>query len=447
MSHYDFLSNISPELRDALHGVVLAAASTGLNNVLIVDAASPIPAAAQKGTSAAPFSTIQAALDAIPEATTGARTRKMSQIFVAEGTYDEDLAVDITGRRIQILSLGPWNLGKFDGSTWQPSGTRRNITIDGDPASIDNIRVYFGIMNLIEGGNRGGAVSNSFTNPRISGQISCPIVGPNSIIEMDIEAEIYGDTGFESGVSFDVPNNASITINFIRSAIRAQIVGGDTAANSNLELSRLYQSRFRGDVLAGGISLVRECDCEEDWTINGSAGGSSVLGFTTSIFEGVMDCDSSAFVMRVDPYTQAQMLAQGGTIVNGFKEFRYTGGTTVFAGGAAIPSAGQHLEAHAGTSGIAGVLGVDTEIVIPRDGNLSRITWNSASADATTVLKIVVDSSVVATVTLTGASGSLDLSKLAVGPVQPQVAAGSKIAVEYDAGTAPGAMTAQVLLQ
>lgn len=415
---------------------------------LWVDGTTGVPVADQTGAFAAPFSTIQAAIDEVPVATDAASSRCLHHIRIAQGTYDEDLTVDITGRRILLAALATWNLGLFDSATWQPSGTRRNITITGDSSTIDNIRTYFGILNFIEGGNRGGSVSSSFTAPRISGQLTSDIAGPNDSIEMDIEAEIYGTNGGESGVSIDFSSDTDVNLNLIRSHLRGQIVGGSTAADSNLLLSRLYQTRLRGDVTADNVSLVRECDCEENWTINAaSGGGSAVLGFLDTIFEGEMDCDNSAFLMKVDAYTQARMMAQGGTVVNGFKEFRYTTETTAFAGGASAPSAGEHLEAQAGVGGTSTTLGVSTEAVIPHAGNLVRLAWNSASADATTVMKVVVASVVVATVTLTGASGSLDLSALAVSPVQPQVAAGAKIAVEYDTGTAPGNITAQVYMQ
>lgn len=70
-----------------------------------------------------------------------------------------------------------------------------------------------------------------------------------------------------------------------------------------------------------------------------------------------------------------------------------------------------------------------TEATVPIAGNLKQLSWNSATSDATTVIKIHKNAVVVQTKTLTGAKGSIALAGA--------VAAGDELAIEYDAGTAP----------
>ncbi len=71
-----------------------------------------------------------------------------------------------------------------------------------------------------------------------------------------------------------------------------------------------------------------------------------------------------------------------------------------------------------------------SQTVSPIFGRLKQLSWNTASADATTVVKVHVGGVVAETITLTGAVGSADLTLESVGQ--------EVIAIEYDAGTAPG---------
>ncbi len=59
------------------------------------------------------------------------------------------------------------------------------------------------------------------------------------------------------------------------------------------------------------------------------------------------------------------------------------------------------------------------------------MTWHTAAGDATTVFKIVKNGVVAQTITLSGAVGAVSTGTVAV-------VAGDTLAVEYDAGTAPG---------
>ena len=78
-----------------------------------------------------------------------------------------------------------------------------------------------------------------------------------------------------------------------------------------------------------------------------------------------------------------------------------------------------------------GSLSSQSEGASSATGFLARLSWNTDSADATTVLNVLVNGIVVETVMLTGNQGSLS-------SVSASVTAGTDlIAVQYDSGTAP----------
>lgn len=104
-----------------------------------------------------------------------------------------------------------------------------------------------------------------------------------------------------------------------------------------------------------------------------------------------------------------------------------------FGGIAAGGDTGKHFEVEGeSNASTVGALDQRVEAVIPKTATLKHLGWNSASASATTVVKVIKNSVVVATITLTGTSGvdtslSIDFTE-----------GTDKVAVEYDAGTAPG---------
>jgi len=91
------------------------------------------------------------------------------------------------------------------------------------------------------------------------------------------------------------------------------------------------------------------------------------------------------------------------------------------------------------TSSALSALDHATEATIPKAGTLNALGWNTKLGDATTVIKIHKNGSVVETITLSGAQGA-DTT------LNTTVAVGDKLAVEYDAGTAPNEGTYQVYI-
>lgn len=111
----------------------------------------------------------------------------------------------------------------------------------------------------------------------------------------------------------------------------------------------------------------------------------------------------------------------------------------IFFGGASMGAGdvGKHFGAQEGSNGGKNaVLSSDNQMASGIVGTISRLTWSSQTANATTVFKILKNGLVVATLNLTGVSGSI--------AVAVAVALGDLIAVEFDAGLAPGRTTVQV---
>jgi len=75
-------------------------------------------------------------------------------------------------------------------------------------------------------------------------------------------------------------------------------------------------------------------------------------------------------------------------------------------------------------------LSPSSERIVPKAGNLAVFAWNSQTADATTVFKVLKNSSVVETITCDGVSGTKTMTTA--------VALGDKLAVEFDAATVSG---------
>lgn len=280
---------------------------------LYVDHRTSIYTAYQIGSRSRPFKTIQQALDTVQPAIDEDTARVMWTIFVAPGTYDEDLIWDLTDRRIRLVGTGPVNIGVFNGNTWAPSGTRRNITFTGTPGvPYGNLRSYAGIVMLTDNGNRFGAVSSSFSAFRLSGKISvtATTTGFDSF-ELDLEAEVFGTDGGPTGVSFENPGNARFTAVLTRTYFRGQ-VDGNTQGN----FSYCDRTRFRSSVKSRSMSLWNSCVLEDGLHLyeNPSTSTTVVKGLLNSSFEGLFDGTEATPTMYVNKYTDNNMTANSATL-------------------------------------------------------------------------------------------------------------------------------------
>lgn len=108
-----------------------------------------------------------------------------------------------------------------------------------------------------------------------------------------------------------------------------------------------------------------------------------------------------------------------------------TGGDTMLWGGK-LTSPGKFAKFNGIASGSsASSLNFDSEGTAPASGRIGSFTWNTQSADVTTVWNIFVDDIIVETITATGVRGNKTLLSAAL------IAGTSLVAVQFDSGTDP----------
>lgn len=140
------------------------------------------------------FKTIQAAISAVPTPIDAATARTAWTILVSPGTYDEDLAVDLThGKKIVLASWGPWNLGLFNAANWQPSNERSITITTSDAVTFDSINPSFAIQPMLPAGSSDITDLAQTAGPRISGQIDLTgVFAGTPAIDLTIQAEVFG---------------------------------------------------------------------------------------------------------------------------------------------------------------------------------------------------------------------------------------------------------------
>lgn len=258
-----------------------------------------------------PFQTIQAAINAVPTPAIGdsAGSRTVWVILVSPGTYDEDLLVDITRKRIILASVGPWNLGLFNSADWQPSGTRRNITLFTTDAIVnDGIRNGFSIQPMLPAGEGLTTHQAYLTRPRISGAIDVSAVGGPSL-ELTLSAEVYGTTGGSGGTSI-VGGAAIIQSYFYHCRFRGMLSG----TNWNFQVNE--RTRFGGLVNVLAYSTILSCRFDAGMTV-ASAANAGILpgGFYDSDFAGTFTGPAGS--LRLDGATNYWFKTNGAVLAGG----------------------------------------------------------------------------------------------------------------------------------
>jgi hypothetical protein len=273
----------------------------------IVDPVNGNDALGQFGRLDRPFKTIQAALNAVPAAVDAATAKQVFVIYISPADYDEDLAIDLGGKRIVLASLGPWGLGKFDAVDWGPTLPRRNIIITGSGAATNGIRPGFAIMGPPFG--EGLTTHEAYlARPRISGKIDLSAMVGGSI-ELLLACEVFGTNGGPTGDS--VLTGAAIIQSYIyHSRFRGKLTG----ANWNLQVSE--RTRFGGLVDVSGYSTILSCRFDNGMTV-ASAANAGILpdGFADSDFAGTFTGPAGS--LRLDAFTDRTFIASGATLAGG----------------------------------------------------------------------------------------------------------------------------------
>lgn len=279
--------------------------------VTIVDPPHGNDATGAFGNLALPFATIQAAINAVPTPAIGdsVASRTVWTIIIAPGTYDEELAVDITRKRIILASWGPWNLGMFDSVDWAPSGVRRNITLSTTDGTInDGIRNGFSIQPMFPAGEGLTTHQAYLTRPRISGKIDCSAVaGPS--FEFTVSAEVFGTTGGAAGDS--LVGGSSIVQSYIyHSRLRGRLTG----VNWNFQVNE--RTRFEGLVTVTGYSTILSCRFDAGMTTTTAANaGIRPGGFYLTDFAGTFTGPVGS--LRLDGQTNYWFKTNGAVLAGG----------------------------------------------------------------------------------------------------------------------------------
>lgn len=189
-----------------------------------------------------PYLTIQKALDQVPVGVDGPTVRRSYVIHVTSGTYDESLSIDIARKTVILYTEGSVNLGTFDASNWQPSGTARNITVTCSLVSLTSVRPSFSIIstNAIDSYGTHQAYGKSF---RISG----------SFIASNSTGGTSGELAFKGVIFFGWDGVASGNSD--------SITAGGWAGNLNCYMSAC---RTYGAITGGVLRLQQAQNCSFD---------------------------------------------------------------------------------------------------------------------------------------------------------------------------------------
>ena len=189
---------------------------------------------------------------------------------------------------------------------------------------------------------------------------------------------------------------------------------------------------FTQIVMANQMGLQNDIISSTDGTATMIMGmDSSCIHITNAAYTGVVieqSIDKSSLVV----YDDSADPVLGSTTVQGAIDVLKERPTSRIGFCGEVTAVPQFLATSGGSAAVlAGVAGVDSQLVATSDLRILALSYNTASADGTTEYKISVNNVVVATSLATGASGVLDGFDLAV-------LKGQKIDIQQSAGTLAG---------
>lgn len=295
--------------------VALEGGGGGGGSVLVQQASLVTPegndATGTVGNLGKPFKTIQAACNVIPQGDDSTTVRTSWLILVAPGTYDEDVVINGTRRKIALLGLGPWNLGTFGASNWNASGTARNITWNVGLGNVDSVRHTLTIGSMMAPGEGCSTHVSYGTGPRISGKIivNDTVVG-GTTKELYVQAQAFDLAA--TGRSIDYASGTGI-LNFYcwRSRFATAISG--TASKPRLQVAD--RTRFDGLIDVAVYSAIRYCQIGAGMTTAGAAPDIEPSGITNTNFAGVFTGPAGS--LRLDGSTNYWFKANGATLAGG----------------------------------------------------------------------------------------------------------------------------------
>lgn len=280
-----------------------------LTQMLFVD---PIGAQAKKqnGSIKTPYRTIQQAINAIPQAP-ATNPGQAWAIAVSPGDYDEDLVIDLTGRRIVLTGWGPWGLGKFDAADAGPS-TTRNITITVDGPQVNGVRPGFAVGNWLYEGEALTTHQSYLTGARISGGIIVQSTGNFGSVELAVQAETFG------AASIDTTGYDNAVQTYIYRSRHRGTVGGQKAGGLGMILQWADRVRFDDPITVLAYSRIQNCRINDDFTTEGADNaGIQPDGFVTSAFTGAHTFDGPPNSLRLDGSSNYWFKTNGWALAGG----------------------------------------------------------------------------------------------------------------------------------
>ena len=279
-----------------------------LTHVIFVDGGTQTEVSQQDGSISCPYSTIQSAIDSIPAATSANELRQVYYILIASGTYDEDLVIDGTRKKIALLGLGPVNLGIMNGPSWTPGGpggTIRNITwftstLDNFGTGIRNALIITSLDQFGEGITTHESYISKF---RVSGDINCSNISASGSAELQFSVEVFGDLNTPTDI---------FQVYLYKSRIRGVFSGGPS---TNFQVAEFC--RFQGLVTVGRYSHIISCNFNNGMTVStaSSPGDVSPRGMMLSQFAGTFTGPPSSFLL--DTVTNYWFVTLGGVLAGG----------------------------------------------------------------------------------------------------------------------------------
>lgn len=339
--------------------------------------------APQAGTTTT-YSTLQAAFNSIPAATSAATARQVYVVHVPSGTYEEDVTVNAENRRILVVAHGSVALGQLTGASWGSGGTPRTLTVtyDTTTSSYDSVRPFFGITSknpMADGMSTHQAYGSKF---RISGDLVLTKTGASSIShEVYLETEVFGNMD----CSTDAGN---INVYTRQSRFRG------TFGCSNLRLQLADRTRFGGLVTTNVYSLIKDSVFDAGMTVSSAAIDLNPSAFLNTHFTGTFTGPASS--LRLDGATNGWFISNGASLAGG--------ATKVYV--AAAASATEQGEITTGVQTIAGAKTFSSTIVGSVSGN---------AATATALAANPTDCGAGTKATAIDASGNLTCSAVALG--------------------------------
>lgn len=237
-----------------------------LTHLLFVDpAADPLVA---DGSISTPYQTIQAAINTIPAGSVSA-PNDVYVVWVSPATYDEDLAIDGTNRRIVITGWGPWNLGLFDTTDGLASNSRNITWTIGSVAQINGIRSSLAIGTSAYFGEGLSTIASYSTGARISGKISVvSSAGTNGAVTLIVQGEIFGrQSNGSTGASIDTSGFQQGVETYLYRGRCRGTVGGSAGSGLGMQLQWADRYRFDGAITMLGYSRMQNCQFRENISV------------------------------------------------------------------------------------------------------------------------------------------------------------------------------------